>query len=581
MRWRRPRSKGKGKGKGKGGKDKGGADADAGGGRPAQAESKEEEDKEEEGGDESKEELVAKDDRDGLPTERVIVNLGFPPDLWCPMLTKPMHRVAPAILGWLLAVEQVAGKLRNVGTKEQKEALETAKAEARIKIEEANAAADAAEAELKRRGIEWKRTEVLASAKITDLSKLKGKLEHDVDKKRKEVAAKRKAREGRLYRTRLGRRLVLLLCNLALVMLGAMSLEYTVGKLNSDKGWGSIGDSLWSGIKRGDVKDLDYASRIAVFFCAADVFVILTGLIGICASVLERPLALLIYATIMFFLAVGEFAATGFVKDAEFIGATQSLARDRLRQLYTTLGCTAAIRPVAHPVPYDPPTAGLFTLACVEKEGVGARWLQGLTQNNCDFVDARHINATRWHLVEALERHRAGATYSTVRVQAEKLEQRMVRADAIGHCVAHHGGGKSLESEIGLLCICEHQVGQGMREIMDKVSDYAIALGVLEAILCLLCLAIAQERVRRKFVKLRGKAKVSKQERELKAINAKIDQEREKLERAENKHLLPSRSEPAGAAPSGAKMHKWGAAVGADTVTVAGAEKKKKTRIIL
>ena len=134
-----------------------------------------------------------------------------------------------------------------------------------------------------------------------------------------------------------------------------------------------------------------------------------------------------------------------------------------------------------------------------------------------------------------------------------------------------------------------------MREVMEMVSKYAMALGVLELILCFCCLWLFHENFRLKYVRMRKQHKEEAEQKKLEKIIEKIAKEKAKLRRAEGKHVLPTLGEPiasaaaaglAGAGLGGALVGKLKAPSGMPAVInptrgVMTAVGKKKMKIIL
>jgi len=316
--------------------------------------------------------------------------------------------------------------------------------------------------------------------------------------------------------------------------------------------------------------------RIALYFLLADICVVLTACAGVMAAVFERPRTLLGYACVMLFLAVGQIGAVSVVSDAQMARYSEDYMHGRIQGAFRDWGCAASVAAPRYPLPAYPPRTTLFRINCTAG-GVSAAWLERLsTQGSCDYVDERHINASRALLDAALAAHPAGGAWGRSRELTTQLQERMGRMNDIRACVLQRGArdaagsgaaaaaaaaaaagatasasvsvSGSVESHTGVFCVCQHKSGSSIMDHFRKMMQHTVGLIVVELLLCFCCLWLFHEHFKRA--------------------------QRRKVRRAAKERAAAAR---AGAGPAGAAMLKEANKV----VDLKVATPKQKARVLL
>jgi hypothetical protein len=257
--------------------------------------------------------------------------------------------------------------------------------------------------------------------------------------------------------------------------------------------------------------------RIALYFLLADICVVLTACAGVMAAVFERPRTLLGYACVMLFLAVGQIGAVSVVSDAQMARYSEDYMHGRIESAFRDWGCAASVAPPSRsatnsPPLRDPPRTTLFRIDCASG-GVSAEWLERLsTQGSCDYVDERHVNASRAMLDAALAAHPAGGAWGRSRTLTDQLQERMGRMNEIRACVLQRGERErlgsnataatsvsivSVESHTGVFCVCQHKSGASIMDHFRKATRHTVALIAVELLLCFCCLWLFHEHFKR------------------------------------------------------------------------------------
>ena len=412
----------------------------------------------------------------------------YPAGLWRPRFTSSLAKLGPLLLAPLLRADKVFRKLKTIGnadavkeTKDREKTLIDAKERmaARLKKQEREAAI-----------------------------MLRAEKRH-AEKAEKMVRAQHRGK----FCGRLSRRAILFFVSLALVLVASAALQFSVRELSPADGWMALArEQAYGG------SELDYASRIALMFIVVDVFLILTGLVGLLGSINEGGFALILFGFIMFVLAVCQGVGIAAVHDTHFLQAARDYARTRMDAMYSDLNCTSSVAP---PPPWTPldanlsvaalegvlaaraPVRGVFQLHC--RGAAASSWVNTLAStDSCNFLDQRHLNASRALLAAATagggRADGRDVDFDVARAAVAQLDAQLLTIKGIDACMVRNNL-QNVTSGVGTFCVCQSTLGEKLQTHMATAAAFAVCLIVLELWLVHCAIYLLHEKKRRSRLK--------------------------------------------------------------------------------